>query len=55
MVRVGGQKTVVATFRHGTFRNLDPRLHTHCVIANIRRPDIALFSRAACGLNYRLN
>ena len=35
MVRVGGQKTVVATFRHGTFRNLDPRLHTHCVIANM--------------------
>ncbi len=23
--------------------------------ANFRRPDIALFSRAACGLNYRLN
>ena len=22
---------------------------------NFRRPDIALFSRAACGLNYRLN
>ncbi len=22
---------------------------------NFRRPDIALFSRAGCGLNYRLN
>ncbi len=30
-----GQKTVVATFRHDTSRDLDPQLHTHCVIANM--------------------
>ena len=24
MVRAGGQKTVIATFRHDTSRNLDP-------------------------------
>ena len=35
MVRTGGQKTVVATFRHDTSRNLDPQLHTHAVIANM--------------------
>ena len=35
MVHTGGQKTVVATFRHDTSRNLDPQLHTHCVIANM--------------------
>ena len=35
MVRAGGQKTVVATFRHDTSRNLDPQLHTHAVIANM--------------------
>ena len=35
MVRVGGQKMVSATFRHDTSRNLDPQLHTHCVIANM--------------------
>ena len=35
MVRAGGQKTVAATFRHDTSRNLDPQLHTHCVIANM--------------------
>ena len=35
MVRVGGQKMVAATFRHDTSRNLDPQLHTHCVIANM--------------------
>ena len=35
MVRVGGQKTVVATFRHDTSRNLDPQLHTHSVLANM--------------------
>ena len=32
MVRAGGQKMVAATFRHDTSRNLDPQLHTHCVI-----------------------
>ena len=26
---------VAATFRHDTSRNLDPQLHTHCVIANM--------------------
>ncbi len=35
MVRTGDQKTVAATFRHDTSRNLDPQLHTHCVIANM--------------------
>ena len=35
MIRTGGQKMVAATFRHDTSRNLDPQLHTHCVIANI--------------------
>ena len=35
MVRVGGQKMVTATFRHDISRNLDPQLHTHCVIANM--------------------
>ena len=35
MVRAGGQKTVVATFRHDTSRNLDPQLHTHSVLANM--------------------
>ncbi len=35
MVRAGDQKTVIATFRHRTSRNLDPALHTHSVIANM--------------------
>ena len=35
LVRVGGQKTVVAGFRHDTSRNLDPQLHTHAVVANM--------------------
>ncbi|MCY4600824.1 MAG: relaxase domain-containing protein, partial [Acidobacteria bacterium] len=35
MVRAGHQKMVAATFRHDTSRNLDPQLHTHCVIANM--------------------
>ncbi len=35
MVHAGDQKTVVATFRHDTSRNLDPQLHTHSVIANM--------------------
>ncbi len=40
MVRAAGQKTVVATFRHDTSRNLDPALHTHSVIANmVKSPD----------------
>ena len=33
----GDQKTVIATFRHDTSRNLDPALHTHSVIANMVR------------------
>ena len=37
MARTGDQKTVVATFRHDTSRNLDPALHTHAVIANMVR------------------
>ena len=37
MVRVRGQETVVATFRHDTSRNLDPALHTHSVVANMVR------------------
>ena len=35
MIHAGDQKTVIATFRHDTSRNLDPQLHTHCVIANL--------------------
>ncbi|MYA95919.1 MAG: conjugative relaxase [Nitrospinae bacterium] len=35
MVRAGGQKAVIATFRHEASRNLDPALHTHSVIANM--------------------
>ena len=35
LIRVRGQKTVVATFTHDTSRNLDPLLHTHSVIANM--------------------
>ena len=35
MGRVGNQKTVAATFRHDTSRNLDPQLHTHAVLANM--------------------
>ena len=37
MVRTGEQKTVAATFRHDTSRNLDPQLHTHAVLANMVR------------------
>ena len=37
MARAGGQKTVIATFRHDASRNLDPALHTHSVIANMVR------------------
>ena len=35
MIRAGGQKAVIATFRHETSRNLDPALHTHSVVANM--------------------
>ena len=37
MKRVYAPAAVVATFRHVTSRNLDPQLHTHCVIANMTR------------------
>ena len=35
MVRAGDQKMVAASFRHDTSRNLDPQLHSHCVVANM--------------------
>ena len=35
MGRMREQKTVFATFRHETFRSLDPALYTHSVIANL--------------------
>ena len=35
LVRAGGQRMVVATFRHEVSRNLDPQLHTHAVLANM--------------------
>ena len=34
-VNQGEQKIVVGIFQHDTSRNLDPQLHTHCVIANM--------------------
>ena len=37
IVRAGGQDMVAATFRHDTSRNLDPHLHTHCVVASTVR------------------
>ena len=39
MVHADGQKTVAATFRHDTSRNLDPQLHTHAVVANMVQDD----------------
>ena len=53
MVRTGGQNMVAATFRHDTSRNLDPQLHTHCVIAHLMLPSVAFTHlndamRAAC-------
>ncbi len=35
MERVCAPAMVAATFRHAASRNLDPQLHTHCVIANM--------------------
>ena len=35
--RVPANGMVAATFRHVASRNLDPQLHTHCVIANMTR------------------
>ena len=63
MVRAGGQGIVAATFRHDLSRNLDPQLHTHCVIANMARcpsgkwrtmvNDGLYHSKAAIGAIYR--
>ncbi len=39
MVHVGNRKMVASTFRHDTSRNLDPQLHTHCVVANMVQDD----------------
>ncbi|MFN3480980.1 MAG: MobF family relaxase, partial [Thermodesulfovibrionales bacterium] len=39
-VRVNTGNLVVATFQHETSRELDPQLHTHCVVMNMtQRPD----------------
>ena len=35
--RVKAHGMIAATFRHLVSRNLDPQLHTHCVIANMTR------------------
>ncbi len=35
--RVPARGMLAATFRHEVSRNLDPQLHTHCVIANMTR------------------
>ena len=35
--RVKAHGMVAATFRHLASRNLDPQLHTHCVVANMTR------------------
>ncbi len=35
MERVHAPALVAATFRHAASRNLDPQLHTHCVIVNM--------------------
>ncbi len=37
MERVHAPALVAATFRHAASRNLDPQLHTHCVIVNMTR------------------
>ena len=34
MVRVGGQKMVAAMFLHARSRELDPHIHSHCIITN---------------------
>ena len=46
MVRNGGQNMVAATFRHDTSRNLDPQLHTHCVIAHLMLPSRRIHPKA---------
>ena len=35
--RIAGQGMAVAGFRHLTSRDLDPQLHTHCILANMTR------------------
>ena len=35
--RVKAHGMIAATFRHLASRNLDPQLHTHCVVANMTR------------------
>ena len=50
MIRVGGQKMVAATFRHDTSRNLDPQLHTHCVIANLVQGGVEVYRSQAMEL-----
>ncbi len=35
--RVKAHGMIAATFRHLASRNLDPQLHTHCVVANMSR------------------
>ncbi len=37
--RVKAHGMAAATFRHLASRNLDPQLHTHCVVANMTRND----------------
>ena len=37
--RVKADGMVVAGFRHLTSRDLDPQLHTHCILANMTRND----------------
>ena len=37
MERESSPSMVAATFRHDTSRNLDPQLHTHCLIANMTK------------------
>ena len=34
MVRMGGQGMVAATFLHARSRELDPHIHSHCIIVN---------------------
>ena len=35
--RIAGQGMAVAGFQHMTSRDLDPQLHTHCILANMTR------------------
>ena len=53
MVRAGNQRTVAATFRHDTSRNLDPQLHTHAVLANMVRGEDGKWRAMANEVLYR--